>query len=117
MFIPLEPSVIEWSHEMRLKHVLLALAMAIVLGLCNPRTHAQVITGGYVGFGSPGLVYSSPLVAPAPIVPYASGYPVVVPRPLIGPGPFRSGWGYGPRFYGPRRVFPGYRFGYGRRWW
>jgi hypothetical protein len=107
---------------MRFKHVLFALSMAVVLCLATPRTQAQVV-GGFIGFRSPGVVgFGAPVVAPAPvvagpIVPYAAGYPVVVPRPFYGPGlyAYGGGWGFGPRHYGPWRAYPGYRYGY-RRW-
>jgi hypothetical protein len=111
---------------MRLKHVLLAAVVAAALGLATPRSHAQVVAGGYLGFGSPGVVtYGAPVVAPAPFVatpvlPYATGYPVVVPRPWIGsPYYYGAGWGYGPGYYGVRRGYYGHHYhrGYGRYRW
>jgi hypothetical protein len=104
---------------MRTKQVSLALAVVAVLSLAAPHAHSQVIGGGYVGFGGPGyggvVGVGAPLVAPAPLVspvaPYVAPYPsVVVTRPFYGPRAFYgAGWGYGPRFYGPRygRVAPG----------
>ena len=103
--------------------------MAVVLVLCvaAPRTEAQVVTGGYVGFGNPGfggaVGFGTPMVAPAPVVPYVAPYPaVVVPRPMVVSPMMGAGWGYGPRYYGPRYYgnrFYGprcYHRGYGRRW-
>lgn len=111
---------------MRFKHALPALAMAAVLSLYSPRAQAQVV-GGYVGFGSPGVVtYGAPVVAPAPlVVPYSPVYPAAVPRPWVGVGPvygtgfYGPGWGYSSGYYGVRRVYPGYGYPYrhGRRWW
>jgi len=106
---------------MRIKPIILALAMVAVLSLAAPRVEAQFF-GGYVGFGNTGVygvggpVVGAPMVA-TPIVPVVPGYPAVVaPAPIYRtPYPYRygPGWGYGPRFYGPRNY--GYR--YGRRRW
>jgi hypothetical protein len=102
---------------MRMKPILLAVALLAFLTLAAPRAQAQIVSGGYIGFGNQAVV-GAPFVSPAPyvapVVPFASPYPYVVTRPLYGPRLFyRSGWGYGPRWYGPRY----YRRGYGRRWW
>jgi len=106
---------------MRVKHVVLALAMVAVLTLAAPRADAQFF-GGYVGFGNPGVyTYGAPVVGVAPyvaspVVPVMPGYPAVVaPGPVYrSPYAYRygPGWGYGPRYYGPR--YSNYR--YGRRW-
>jgi hypothetical protein len=106
---------------MRIKHVVLALAMVAVLSLAAPRAQAQFF-GGYVGFGNTGVygaggtVVGAPVVAP-PVVPVMSGYPAVVaPAPIYrAPYVYRygPGWGYGPRYYGPRY----YNYRYRRRWW
>jgi hypothetical protein len=104
---------------MRLRLVLLAASMAAVLILAAPRAHAQFMGGGYVGFGTPGVMgFGGPVVAPgpfvgAPMVRYARPYPMMVGGPMYGPRVFyRPGWGYGPRPYGGRA----FRYGYGRRW-
>jgi hypothetical protein len=107
---------------MSMKQVLLALAMAAVLTLAAPRAQAQIIGGGYIGFGRPGfggvVGFGTPVVAPAPVVaapvvPYVAPYPPVVVGGAVYGGPvIRAGWGYGPRFYGPRYYRPGYY----RRW-
>jgi hypothetical protein len=109
---------------MRLKPVLLAAVVAAALGLATPRSHAQIVTGGFVGFGNPGVVtYGAPVFTPGPVVaspfvPYATTFPVAVPRPWIGRYYRRGygGWGY-PRFYrgwgNPRFYNRGYR----RFWW
>jgi hypothetical protein len=110
---------------MRIKQSLLALTVVLALGLAAPRAQAQVVTGGgYVGFGVPGaggfvswgtpVVAAAPVVA-APIIPYAAGYPVVVPRPVYARSFYGPAWGYGPRFYGPRPYH--YHYAYGRRVW
>ena len=106
---------------MRIKPFVLALAMVAVLALAAPRAEAQFF-GGYVGFGNPGVygvggpVVGAPVVA-APVVPVMPGYPAVVgPAPIYrAPYAYRygPGWGYGPRYYGPRYN---YRYRYGRRW-
>ncbi|MFO0889403.1 MAG: hypothetical protein U0790_09720 [Isosphaeraceae bacterium] len=109
---------------MRVKQLLFALAVVVVLGMAAPRGEAQMI-GGYIGFGSPSVVgYGAPLVAPAPVlaapvVPYATAYPVVGVSPWFGPRPvyYGPGWGYRPGFYGSRVVYPRPMYGYGRRWW
>ena len=107
---------------MSMKRVLVAVAMVTVVVLAAPRAQAQVVGGGYVGFGSPGfggaIGFGTPMVAPAPIVPYVAPYPMMVaPRPMVVGPVIGAGWGYGPRYYGPRYVGPRYyRRGYGRRW-
>jgi len=112
---------------MSVKQVFLAAALAMVLAVATPRSHAQVISGGYVGFGTPGfggVVAGAPVLAPAPfvtpVVPYATPYSgVVVGSPFY--RGWNSGWGYGPRYYGPRYYGPRYYnrgYGFGRRrWW
>jgi len=108
--------------QMSTKQVFLALALVTVLGLAAPRAQAQIVGGGgYVGFGTPGfggaVSFGTPVigasVVAAPVVPFAAGYPVVVPRPVYAAPFYRGGWGYGPRYYGPRY----YRGGYGWRRW
>jgi len=105
---------------MSMKRVFLALALVTVLGLAAPRAQAQVVGGGYVGFGVPGIggavTFGTPVagvgVVGAPVVPYVAPYPVVVPR-VYGVPYYRAGWGgYGPRYYRPR-----YYRGYGYRRW
>jgi len=108
---------------MQPKHYLLAFVVAVVLSVLTPRSEAQVI-GGYVGYGSPGVVtYGAPVIAPAPVfaapvVPYTT---VVAPRPWIGPRPryYGPGWGYPTPYYGTRVVYPRSRYVYGAgpRWW
>jgi hypothetical protein len=108
---------------MSMKQVFLALALVTVLGLVAPRAQAQIVGGGgYVGFGTPGfggaVSFGTPVagvgVVGAPVVPYVTPYPVVVPRPFYGPSVYGAGWGgYGPRYYAPRY----YRRGYGYRRW
>jgi len=107
---------------MRTKHVLLAAAMATMLVLTAPRAQAQMMGGGYMGFGTPGVMgFGGPVVAPAPyigapIVRYARPYPMMVGRPMYGPRlNYRPGWGYGPRPFAGRNYRYGY--GYGRRRW
>ena len=110
---------------MHMKQSLLALTVALALGLAAPRAQAQVVTsGGYVGFGVPGVggvvSFGTPVVAAAPVVaspviPYAVSYPVVVPRPVYARPFYGPGWGYGPRYYGPYHHH--YYYGYGRRVW
>jgi len=110
---------------MNMKHVFLAAALVMVLAAATPRSHAQVITGGYMGYGTPGyggVVVGAPLVAPAPVVAPVVPYAVPYSGVFLG-GPFYQrpfyggGWGYGPRFYGPRYYSRGYGYGYRRRWW
>jgi hypothetical protein len=106
---------------MRIKPVVLALTMVAALTLAAPCAQAQFF-GGYVGFGNTGVygvggtVVGAPVVA-SPVVPVMPGYPAVVaPAPIYrAPYAYRygPGWGYGPRYNGPRNY--GYR--YGRRWW
>jgi len=101
---------------MRIKPIILAMAMVAVLSLAAPRAEAQFF-GGYVGFGNTGVYgVGGPVVAP--VVPVVPGYPAVVaPAPIYGaPYAYRygPGWGYGPRYYGPR-YYNNYR--YGRRRW
>jgi hypothetical protein len=114
---------LEGVTQMRMKQVLLAVALVTVLSLAASHAQAQVIGGGYIGFGRPGfggvVGFGAPVVAPAPVVaapfvPYVAPYPaVVVSRPLYAAPFYGVGWGYGPRYYGPRY----YRHGYGRLWW
>ncbi|MGC8642834.1 MAG: hypothetical protein ACP5XB_23490 [Isosphaeraceae bacterium] len=112
---------------MSMKRILFAAAIVTVLMLAAPHAQAQVVGGGYIGFGGPGfggvVGYGAPMVAPAPVVPYAAAYPpVVVPAPVIAGPLIGVGWGYGPRYYAPRYYGPPYygprycRGGYGRRW-
>jgi hypothetical protein len=110
---------------MTTKKLILALALFAVMSLAAPRLQAQVVGGGYVGFNTPGVSgvigVGAPVVAPAPVVaapvvPYVAPYggvvmgggPIFAPRPI-----YRAGWGYGPRYFGPRY----YRYGYRRRVW
>lgn len=106
---------------MHLKQSLLALTVALALGLAAPRVQAQVLTsGGYIGFSAPGVggvvsvgtpvVAAAPVVA-APVIPYAA-YPVVVPRPIYARPFYGPGWAYGPRYY----HGPYYHYGYRRVW-
>jgi hypothetical protein len=105
--------------KMSMKQGLLAMALVTVLFLAAPQAYAQVVGGGYVGFGTPALggvvSFGSPVVAPAPVVPYVAPYPVVVPRPIVAGPVIGAGWGYGPRFFGPRYYGPRYYRGV-RRW-
>lgn len=107
---------------MSMKRILFALAIMTALMLATPRAQAQVVGGGYVGFGTPGfggvVGFGSPMVTPVPVMPYAAPYPaVVVPRPMVVAPMMGAGWGYGPRYYAPRYYGPRhYRGGYGRRW-
>ena len=112
---------------MSMKRILFAAAIVTVLMLAAPHAQAQVVGGGYIGFGGPGfggvVGYGAPMVAPAPVVPYAAAYPpVVVPAPVVAGPLIGVGWGYGPRYYAPRYYGPPYygpryyRGGYGRRW-
>ncbi len=109
---------------MHLKQSLLALTVVLALGLAAPGAQAQVVAGGgYVGINVPGfggvVSWGTPVVAAAPVVtapviPYAVGYPAVVPGAVYARSFYGPGWVYGPRFYGPRP----YHYAYGRRiWW
>jgi hypothetical protein len=104
---------------MSMKQGLLAVLFVTVLSLAAPHARAQVVGGGYVGFGTPGfggvVSFGSPVVAPAPVVPYVAPYPVVVPRPIVAGPVIGAGWGYGPRYFGPRYYGPRYYRGV-RRW-
>ena len=66
---------------MRTRLVLFAASMAAVLILAAPRAQAQIVGGGYVGFGTPGVMgFGGPVVAPgafigAPMVPYCQALP------------------------------------------
>jgi hypothetical protein len=106
---------------MSMKQGLLAVALVTVLFLAAPRAQAQVVGGGYVGFGTPGfggvVGFGTPMVAPAPVVPYVAPYPAIVARPMVVGPVVGAGWGFGPRFYGPRYYGPRYyRGGFARRW-
>ncbi len=102
---------------MSTKQVFLALSLVAILGLAAPHAQAQVVGGGYVGFGVPGVsgavTFGGPVagvgVIGAPVVPYVAPYPMVVGRPVVAPF-YGPGWrGYGPRYYGPRYYRGGYR--------
>jgi len=110
---------------MRTKLLLLGAGILATLALATPQAQAQYVTGGYVGFGRPGfggvVGVGGPVLSPAyapGIVPYGGPAvvvppPVVVTRPVYGPG-----WGYGPRYYRPYPYrYGGYGYGYGRRRW
>ena len=108
---------------MHLKQILLALTVALVIGLAASQAQAQVMTAGYVGFGTPGVanvvtvgtpvVAAAPVVA-APVVPYAVGYPAVVPTAVYARSFYGPSWGY-TRYYGPRYYY-GHHHGYRRVW-
>jgi hypothetical protein len=110
--------------KMHVKQILPALTMVAILGLTAARADAQVVGGGYVGFGTPGLggvvSFGTPYVAPAPVVaapvvpyPYVAPYPntlIVPPRRVYVPV-------YGRGYYGPGWHRGGYhRMGPVRRW-
>ena len=115
---------------MSMKHVFFAAALVMVLGLATPQAQAQVISGGYVGFGRPGfggvVAWERPWWPRPPSSPHRSS-PTRVPYSARGCRwaflrrtllrgrlglwtPLRLG--YGPRYYSR-----GYGYGYRRRWW
>ena len=111
--------------QMSTKQVFLALTLVVILGLAAPHAQAQVVGGGYVGFGVPGVSgaigFGAPVggvgVVGAPVVPYVAPYPVVVGRPYVAPYYYGAGWrGYGPGYYGPRNYGTRYYRGGYRRW-
>ncbi|MFO0889402.1 MAG: hypothetical protein U0790_09715 [Isosphaeraceae bacterium] len=106
---------------MRIRHIVLPVVAAALVGFATT-ARAQLVQTTYVVPSAP-VVMGAPMVPAAPfgtvvgtpVVPYATGYRVMTPRPWYGFGPVTYGyrsWGYRPRVWGG-----GYRYGgWGRRW-
>jgi len=104
---------------MKLRSLILALAVSLVPALTAKPALAQVVTGGFVTFGTPVIPVTSgfggPVVAPvypAPVVPLVAPAPVVVaPAPgvvVTRRTVLRPAWRYGPGFYRPVPLARGY---------